>query len=168
MRGLIYQVAQSRPKLFLIAHDSEWEPACGADPTPDDLKLAHWFGRRHIVSEVNDFPGTNIPLQNSYYILAVRQPDPTSPRMHTGCAGKNTAIKSTMSLRWRGNVIVLKRARRDRDRVMHITRPEIALINTLVHRYVCSSTDGQFLITMSSRRWIQTQLHGVEETECVV
>ncbi|KAI0735611.1 hypothetical protein C8Q76DRAFT_611805, partial [Earliella scabrosa] len=151
MRGLIYQVAQSRPKLFLIAHDSEWEPACGADPTPDDLKLAHWFGRRHIVSEVNDFPGTNIPLQNSYYILAVRQPDPT-----------------TMSLRWRGNVIVLKRARRDRDRVMHITRPEIALINTLVHRYVCSSTDGQFLINISTRRWIQRQLHGVEETECVV
>ncbi|KAI0713862.1 hypothetical protein C8Q76DRAFT_620824 [Earliella scabrosa] len=118
LQGVMYQVGQTRPHLVLVSSSNEWDPACGAEPTADDLVLQKWFCQRVRIDHVNHFPGTTHRLANGYDIVTVRQ------------------IREMFSVKWRGNIIVLKRARRDQDQVVNITRPEVSLINALVHRCV--------------------------------
>ena len=43
-------------------------------------------------------------------------------------------IQRMFGLEWMGNILVVKLSRRDRDAAMHITKPEISLLNVLVER----------------------------------
>ena len=136
LQGVMYQVGQTRPHLVLVSSSNEWDPACGAEPTADDLILQKWFCQRVRIDHVNHFPGTTHRLANGYDIVTVRQSITTSVRMRTASSAKNSAVREMFSVKWRGNIIVLKRARRDQDQVVNITRPEVSLINALVHRCV--------------------------------
>ena len=136
LQGVIYQVGQLRPRLLLVSNDSEYDPACGAEPATPDLMVQKWFRQRCRIYRVDRFPGTNHRLANGYDIITVRQAIPGVVRMRPSSSAKNSAIRHMFSERWRGNVIVLKRARRDTDRIVNITRPEVSLVNALVHRCV--------------------------------
>ena len=132
--ALLYQVGRPRPSLVLIPCNDEYDPACGAAPSAEDLEYSKWFCQTQVVSSVDYFPGTACWLQNGYYIVSVRQvPRGTRHPVRT-CSRLNTALHELFAVPWRGNVIVFKRARRDQGSVVDITRREISLINTLVHR----------------------------------
>ncbi|KAI0735639.1 hypothetical protein C8Q76DRAFT_611741, partial [Earliella scabrosa] len=134
VRGLIYQVGQKRPKLFLASTNREWDPNCGAEPSSEDLLLGQWFRQRYFIHSICKFPGTDHWLGSCYDIIAVRQTSPASVRIRTASSSKNSTLRDLFSHNWRGNLLVFKRGLRDQARVVNMTRAEISLVNALVHR----------------------------------
>ncbi len=126
--ALIYPVKGSRPRRVLLPSKDGWDPACGASASTEDLELGQWFRGPQKVNSVDYFPGTRCRLGNGYDIVFAKcrkrqRPPPI-----------NATILSLFSIRWPGALVIIKRARRDYGRVVHITAPEISLINAITQR----------------------------------
>ncbi|KAI9057842.1 hypothetical protein FKP32DRAFT_1582757, partial [Trametes sanguinea] len=131
-RGLIYETGSARPRLVLLASREDWDPACGAYASSEDLDTDVWFrdSDRLATMSVSYFPGTECWLRNGFDIVALR------PLGGGDSVPVNTAIRKLFSLNWHGNLLVIKRGRYDSSRAISITQPEISLINAVVQRYV--------------------------------
>ncbi|KAH9846471.1 hypothetical protein C2E23DRAFT_744019, partial [Lenzites betulinus] len=128
--GVIYEVRSTRARLILLPAKEDWDPACGAYANTEDLDTDRWFQEDPIIDSVHCFPGTDCGLLNGYDILSLQ------PYGDRDTAGANNTVHRLFSMEWTGNLIVVKRGRFDPSRAVHISRSEINLINTLVHRYV--------------------------------
>lgn len=131
---ILYQIGRRYPRLVLIPCNGEYDLASGANASTEDLEFSQWFCQRTVITPLGYFPGTDCSLQNSYDIVAVPQPSRDCPETDSTCSRTNTTLDWLFSVPWRGNLIVVKRGRRDPSRVVHITQPELALIDTLVER----------------------------------
>lgn len=114
--ALMYPVKGSRPQLVLLPSKEDWDPACGASASTEDLEVDEWFdGPQHIAS-IDFFPGTHCHLGNGYDLVFARK------TRRGRAAPVNETLRSLFSIRWSGALMVVKRARRDYGRVVHITR----------------------------------------------
>ena len=96
---------------------------------------------------VDEFPGTTCDLFGGYEIFFTRPPASDLP---------NGLAYKMFRIRWRGNIIVVKRGRNPRGDAIHITRPEVWLINALVERsepYFPSTS-----LLSDNHRWLQVQI----------
>ncbi len=87
------------------------------------------------MTSLHYFPGTDCHLKNGYdvFVLACLERSRRVDEL-------NLTVQSLFSLRWTGNIIVVKRGFRDRGCALSITPPEVSLINSLVERCVpCSA-----------------------------
>ncbi|KAI0683364.1 hypothetical protein C8T65DRAFT_595186, partial [Cerioporus squamosus] len=138
-RAVIYETQDTRPRLILLGTDDDWDPACGSLPCTEDFDSEDWFPTREAISHVEFFPATRCHLGNGYDIIALRKAVKASTSTRRRQAGPpNETLRNMFSIEWPGNLIVMKRARYDRSRVVHITQAEISLINTVVQRSVSS------------------------------
>lgn len=160
--GVLYQVGRRHPRSVLVPCNLEYDPACGARPSSDDLDFDKWFCQTPIITELSCFPGTTCWLQNSYDIVFVPQPR-RCERIRPACSRWNTVLRRLFDVPWRGSLIVVKRGYRDPHSVVHITRREIALINTLVERGVPCQVIAAHVILNYSYRWLRMQLEELEE-----
>ncbi|KAI0689531.1 hypothetical protein C8T65DRAFT_544712, partial [Cerioporus squamosus] len=119
-RVLVYQVDDVRPRLVLLGTHDDWDANCGCPPYAEDLDTTEWFSHPHTVSPVTSLPGTGYQLGNGYDIVA----------------GRYRSLRSSRHLDWPGTLLVVKRAKYQGGRAMHITPAEISLINALVERRV--------------------------------
>ncbi|OSC96201.1 hypothetical protein PYCCODRAFT_1379581, partial [Trametes coccinea BRFM310] len=131
-RGLIYETGSARPRLVLLSSREDWDPACGAFASAEDLDTDVWFrdSDRFAIVPVTYFPGTECWLRNGFDIVALRPLGDSDP------VPLNTAIRRLFSMDWHGNLLVIKRGRYDSSRAISITPPEISLINAVVQRCV--------------------------------
>ncbi|KAI9057281.1 hypothetical protein FKP32DRAFT_1584107, partial [Trametes sanguinea] len=131
-RALLYSVECLQPHIVLLPCRDTYDPACGCEVWPEDLDTDEWFtGRQRRVS-IRQFPGTDCRLKNSYDIFVLGR----SLQQRPGSRGNNTTTSTLFSLKWTGNIIVIKRGFRDYGTAVNITAPEISLINSLVQRFV--------------------------------
>lgn len=121
--------------MVLIPCGDGYDPASGAYPSSEDLDFDKWFCQRRMITSLCFFPGTDCYLENGYDIIAVRQ-SRRRPGLQPTCSSPNTTLDHLFAVPWRGNLIVVKRGRRDRTRAVNITRRELTLINTLVERWI--------------------------------
>ncbi len=129
-RAVMYEVNSSRPCTVLVPPKDDWDPACGAFAGTDDLDVGDWFGDNHVIESVNYFPGTECFLANGYdIVMLAHQEDSAADSI-------NSTICRMFGVEWAGNLLVVKRGRRDSTRAVNITRTEISLINAMVERYV--------------------------------
>ncbi|KAJ3018854.1 hypothetical protein NUW54_g234 [Trametes sanguinea] len=131
-RGLIYETGSARPRLVLLSSREDWDPACGAFASTEDLDTDVWFrdSDRFAIVPVTYFPGTECWLRNGFDIVALRPLGDSDP------VPLNTAIRRLFSMDWHGNLLVIKRGRYDSGRAISITPPEISLINAVVQRWL--------------------------------
>ncbi|KAI1782446.1 hypothetical protein LXA43DRAFT_905780, partial [Ganoderma leucocontextum] len=134
-RALLYQTGDTRPRLVLLPTEDEWEPACGAPPYAEDFDASGWFDGDHEIVPIYEFPGTGCFLDNGFDIFISAPP---KSRNTAARPPINQTLQRLFSVSWRGSLIVMKRSSRDR-RSIHITRPEISLINVVVQRSVSNS-----------------------------
>ncbi|KAI0349058.1 hypothetical protein OH77DRAFT_1515053 [Trametes cingulata] len=145
-RALIYEVNSRRPQLVLLQPKDDFDPACGAFASTDDLDMDVWFGGSdsYSISSVDHIPGTHAFLLNGFDVVALRLAD-TEPVV----APANDAVERQFSLTWHGNLLVVKRGRYDRSRAISITPSEISTINALVECWLgirlkeCSTSDSE-------------------------
>lgn len=130
-RALVYDVAARRPRFLLLPVRDVWDPACGCPVHTEDLDTDDWFPDEPVVLQVNAFPGTTCRLGNGYDIICNADYNDEDPTQYP-----NQSLRRMFSVNWPGNLIVVKRSRRGCRGAMHITGPEVSLINTLVERYV--------------------------------
>ncbi len=135
-RALIYQTADNAPHLVLLGTKDEWDPGCGEPAYAEDFDTSEWLSEDHVISSVTCFPGTGCHLMNGFDIITIRRAvgrySASGPRRSIPA---NQAIRHLFSLEWPGDIIVLKRARYQ-GRAVHITAPEVSLINAVVERSV--------------------------------
>ncbi|KAI0661152.1 hypothetical protein C8Q70DRAFT_912019, partial [Cubamyces menziesii] len=147
IRALIYEVNETKPHLVLLACRDDWDPACGCQPHPEDLDTDPWFARREVPCAIDYLPGTRCRLNNGYHIISV----PPTSRPHS----PNQTLRNLFSVEWAGTIVVVKRGRRHRAHAVHITPPEVSLINAVVERFV----HGELLprdAPLTMCRWIQS------------
>ena len=131
-RAVLYHVRDTRPRLVLLPVLDEWDEACGADVGPEDLDAGGWIPHhRTTISAVDYFPGTTSHLSNGYDIICLQTPSTTRS---SRSSPTNNTLNQLFSVEWPGNLVIVKRARYRRDRAVHITPPEISLINTVVQQ----------------------------------
>ena len=133
-KGVLYQVGRRQPSLILVPCDEEYDPACGASPSSEDLDFDKWFCERRIIAQLFYFLGTSCRLENGYDIIHVHQPSERRDRAQQAHSRRNTTLRRLFSVDWRGNLIVVKCGSHDWDRAVYITQREVALINILVQR----------------------------------
>ncbi|KAH9854425.1 hypothetical protein C2E23DRAFT_726441, partial [Lenzites betulinus] len=128
--ALFYPTAGRRPQLLLLPCRDDWDPACGCPAYVEDLDTDEWMKGKQLVTSVDYFPGTRCRLINGYDIITLTKNAQRKPRR------ANETLRCQFAVQWPGALMVVKRARRERGRAIHITAPEIALVNTIVERYV--------------------------------
>ena len=131
-RALLYEVGDTKPRLILLPTRDEWDPACGSPAHTEDLDTLHWFSRKQQHSPIDTLPVGGARLANGYDIISL----PSRYRRSSGRTPEriNKTLLRMFSIEWPGNLIIVKRAQRHRGRVVHITPPEISLINSVVSR----------------------------------
>lgn len=114
------------PQRVLLSHTEEWTWECGAPLGSEFLDMSTWFRLRPPRrASIDREPRTNLALSNGFDIYFDAQP---------GRRGiTNASIELTYGLKWPGNVIVVKRSRRDDYTAAHITAAEVSLVGILVH-----------------------------------
>ena len=128
----MYEVGDTKPRLILLPTRDEWDPACGSPAHAEDLDTIHWFSRRQERSSIDTWPGGGADLLNGYEIISLPL---RGRRTSTPAPGViNNTLLQLFSVEWPGNLIIVKRGQRHRGRVVHITSPEISLINSVVER----------------------------------
>lgn len=126
---MIYQSGRSSSELIHVPVDTEkWDQGCGAAPAVDDYDINPWVGDRYKIWDVDIFPGTVCELRNGYSIVASRI------RQDGKGIKNNSTMRSMFGAKWKGNLLVFKRAVRDSCSVVNITPREMGLIDVLVHR----------------------------------
>ena len=131
-RAVIYEISDTRPRLLLLPPRDDWDPAGGSPVWAEDLDTDAWIATPQTAS-IDEFPATTCYLANGYNIIFQRR------RPTRGSRGAlNNTVRTLFSLDWLGNIIVIKRARRDRNQAIHITPPEISVINAVVQQCVVS------------------------------
>lgn len=141
-RAVLYETSDTRPRLLLLPPRDDWDADGGSPVWAEDLDTDAWV-RSPQTASVDELPGTTCYLANGYNIIFQRR------RAARGSRGPlNNTVRTLFSLDWLGNIIVIKRARRDRNQAIHITPPEISVINAVVQQCVLSdllrlsSSDG--------------------------
>ncbi|KAH9848703.1 hypothetical protein C2E23DRAFT_739088, partial [Lenzites betulinus] len=129
LRVLVYEVTGTRPRLLLLPNRSDWDPACGCPVYPEDLDTDIWFSSGQACSPVNYFPGTRTRLANGYDILSLGRFRRPRSRIST-----NKTLRHLFDVEWPGALVVVKRARVHTGRAVHITPPEVSLINVVVQQ----------------------------------
>lgn len=167
---MIYRITAQSPQLVLLPPREEWDNACGAHASPEDLDTDDWFEKPEetTIFSVDCFPGTNCYLRNGYDIIVAQ------PRQdENNNAAHNQAIETEMAHFWLGNMVVVKRGCSDRARAVSISRPELSMISALVERCVFAPdshtlwlsslvTDGLNCARMGRRllyRWNEECIH---------
>lgn len=136
----MYEVRGVRPRLLLLPSRHDWDPACGCPAYPEDLDTDDWFTSGQVVSPVHHFPGTRCRLANGYDIISAR-----GRKRAVKNAPLNGTLQQLFSVEWSGTLVVVKRASRHSGRAVHITSPEVSLINAVVERYA-----AEFLVLFSA------------------
>ena len=92
----------------------------------DDLDLVKWFpaGSLHHL-RVSRIPGTRCALENDLGILYVGQEQTMK---------SNKAVRAQFGERWRGNIVVVKYAARDSQRLINMCGTDASLVNAVVRR----------------------------------
>ena len=127
---------------MMLPCGEDWDINCGALAASKDLQIDIWFHRSYTVTSLNLFPGTECYLSNGYDIVSQSErprPSASEVKLEDNASERspfhyNRTIRSLFGIDWIGNIVVLKRGRRDRSSVVNITRREISLINALVNR----------------------------------
>ncbi|KAI9065716.1 hypothetical protein FKP32DRAFT_1567365, partial [Trametes sanguinea] len=127
--ALIYEVDGNRPRRVLLPCRDDWDRGCACPLHPEDLDVEQFFSDCPRVSSVDCLPGTLCSLANGYTIISVSQTD-----HYSGATPRNQAIQRQFSIQWLGSLVIIKRGRRHRARAVHITPPEVSLINSVVQR----------------------------------
>lgn len=130
-KALVYEVGGTRPRLLLLPSRDGWDPACGCPAYPEDLDTDDWFTSNQTVSSIDHFPGTRCRLANGYDIISA-----SGQKRGRKQPPLNGTLHELFSVDWTGALVVVKRARRHVGRAVHITPPEVSLINVVVERYV--------------------------------
>ncbi|KAI0716616.1 hypothetical protein C8Q76DRAFT_617365, partial [Earliella scabrosa] len=130
-RGLLYHVDGTRPRLLLVPSRAEWDSACGAPPSVEDLDVDRWFRLGHAVIDINYIPGTDCRLKNGYYLVVAQDAPGRSDHL---C--ENQTVSSFCAESWQGNILLFKRGCRDTSSVVSITPPEVALLSAILQRCV--------------------------------
>ena len=124
---MIYEIHSQRPRLVLLAAREDWDPACGALSSTEDLDMSDWLGStNHRITPMNCIPGTDCYLRNGFDIVTLRQDGRPSQA--------NSTLQKMFSQEWFGNLLVVKRGFYDRSRAISITSSEVSTINALVER----------------------------------
>ncbi|KAH9895267.1 hypothetical protein C8Q73DRAFT_790434 [Cubamyces lactineus] len=128
-KAVIYESHSRRSRLVFLAAREDWDPACGAPLSTDDLDMSDWLGStNHRVTRMNRIPGTDCYLRNGFDIVTLR-PD--------GCdALPNATIQTMFSKEWVGNLLVVKRGCHDPSRAISVTQSEVSTIDALVDRWL--------------------------------
>ncbi|KAI9061812.1 hypothetical protein FKP32DRAFT_1575152, partial [Trametes sanguinea] len=157
--AVIFPEQGCQPRRVLLPSKDDWDPACGCPAYTADLDTHGWFRGQQIISPINYFPGTRCRLANGYDIVW------TKHRKVADGVPVNETLKELFSVEWPGALLVVKWARRHRGQAIHITSPEIALISTIVHRYV--SPAGCLFDTEQTMalRWLQLRKHDRQATQ---
>ena len=124
-------MSSCRPRLVLLAAREEWDPACGASVSTEDLDTTDWLDQRQVITSINSFPGTDCYLRNGFDIVAL----PSGKSTDRDAAQTNKTILEMFSMNWSGNILVVKRGCYDRSRAISICQAEISTINAIVQRY---------------------------------
>ncbi len=142
--AVIYRTTAHSPQLVLLPPREEWDDACGAHASPEDLDTDDWFEKPEetTIFSVDCFPGTGCYLRNGYDIIVVH---PEQDQHNDG--ERNQAIETGMAHLWSGNMVVVKRGRFDRARAVSITRLEVSMISALVERCVPAPDSHTFWLS---------------------
>ncbi|KAI0349462.1 hypothetical protein OH77DRAFT_1525652 [Trametes cingulata] len=130
-RCLIYGVQRKRPQIVLLSPREDFDPACGAPASSEDLDANEWFGGEPTISAINQYPGTSYWLRNGYDVIALDQEGRQDP-----AAESNITLWHLFGVEWVGNLVVVKRAIHDRSRAVHITSSEVSLVNVMVQQWL--------------------------------
>lgn len=125
----IYLMDGSAPQKLLVP--DRRPPISGDDEavnqySVDDLDLVRWFPRgplHHL--RVSRIPGTKCALENDLGILYVKQQSTLK---------SNRAVRAQFGERWRGNIVVVKYAARDCQRLINMCGTDASLVNAVVRR----------------------------------
>ena len=134
-KAVIYHVDSSTPRLVYLPTRTRKLFSTDGTLSSYDLEIDVWFPDGASTTSVVTFPGTQCPLKNGYDILVNAQPPD-----HLNPNGKiqqsvNRTIRSMFSLDWHGNILIIKRGcRSNKTGIVTMSRPEVSLINTLLHR----------------------------------
>ena len=131
-RAIIYETSSCRPCLVLLAASQDWDPACGAFISTEELDIGDWLNGGQVIASLDSFPGTNCYLRNGFDIVTLPQGTSTDD----SDIQTNKTILEMFSINWSGNVLVIKRGCYDRSRAISICQAEISTINAIVQRYV--------------------------------
>ncbi|KAI0348938.1 hypothetical protein OH77DRAFT_1526041 [Trametes cingulata] len=126
--ALIYECDARGPRRLALSSRDDWDSACGCPaPHAEDLDMDSWFEGEPVVTTVDYFPGMTSQLSNAYDIISL----PRGRREVTE-ERANKSLLRMFTIIWGGNLIVIKRTSRGCRGAMHITHPEVSLINALV------------------------------------
>lgn len=135
-RALLYHFADNTPRLVLLGTNDGWDPGCGSLPYAENFDTSDWFPLNQVISSVTCFPGTTCSLANGYDIFSLRRAvGRYKASGRPGSIPANQTLRHLFSVEWPGNLLVMKRARHQ-GRAVHITAPEVSLINAVVQRYI--------------------------------